>query len=269
VIPSTAAKEVEWATDNASIAIVNSAGVVSGLKPGTTWLRVHSVLKPSLGDSARVIVSDPVPAERVVFSKESTEVYLGGSAESLLVSVFPPKASQEVDFLVSRTGVLQLEKGWIRGLSVGEAMIIARAKEDAALSDTLKVRISPQQAIESVTLGKKAFTLFTGGEDLILAASIEPSGAVQEVQWRSGNPAVSTVTRGGKVTGMAPGRTRIYAISQADSTRQDSAEVLVKTDMPKLSVGRADTNVALGASVGILPVVASQEYGLVTIRPEP
>jgi hypothetical protein len=34
--------------------------------------------------------------------------------------------------------------------------------------------------------------------------------------------------------------------------------------MPKLSVGRADTNVALGASVGILPVVASQEYGLVT-----
>lgn len=264
VVPSTAVPDVQWGIDDPATAAVTTAGMVSGLKPGGTWLRVQSALRPSLKDSAWVAVSEPVPPVRVAFSKDSAGLYIGGAAESLVVAVYPAMANQQVALTASPSTVLRLDKGRLTGLAEGDGIVIACAKELPALCDTLKVSVSPGQGIGSVELSKKAITLYTGGEEYALAAFIRPAGAVQEVQWRSGNFAIASVTEAGKVAGVAPGRTRIYAISQADSTRQDSADVSVKTDIPVLSVGHPDTSVALGATVAILPVVERQEYGVVT-----
>jgi hypothetical protein len=263
VLPSTASKDVAWSIDNTALATVSAEGEVKGVKAGTTWLRVQSALKASLKDSAIVVVSDPVPVEKVLFAKEATEIYVGGAAESLLVSVLPPKASPEVEFIAAPSEILKVSNGRVQGLAEGQGTVIARSKENPALTDTLQVKVTVKQVIDAVTLNKKTLVLYTGGETATLSASITPATSVQTVQWRSGNPQVAQVDASGKVTGLSPGHALIQAISQADSTKKDSADVTVKTDAPTLSVGRSDTTVSVGSSLTLLPVVGTQEYGLI------
>lgn len=261
--PSTAAKDVFWTVDDTLIARVDPDGTVRGLKTGITLLRVRSVVKTALGDSAVVAVSEPIPVQRVAFSKHATELFAGGAAESLVVTVLPPGANPEVVLSAVPAEVLQLTDGRIKGLAAGEGTVIARSKENSALSDTLRVKVTVKQDIEKVTLDKTRFTLYTGGDVVALNASVAPSGAVQKVQWRSAGPSIAKVSDSGTVTGLSPGRTYIHALSQADSTKQDSAEVTVKTDAPVLNVGRSDTTVSVGSTVTLLPVVAPQEFGVV------
>jgi hypothetical protein len=62
---------------------------------------------------------------------------------------------------------------------------------------------------------------------------------------------------------MTVGTAMIYAQSQADSTKRDSADIVVKRDSPQLSIG-LDTVISVGQTLVFLPIVAPQEYGVVT-----
>ncbi len=263
VVPSNAKPEVFWSVQDSTIAVVTDNGSVKGIKPGNTRLRVRSLFKALVRDSAVVVVSDPLPVEQVVFAKDSTEVFIGGAAESLLVSVLPPKANPEVDFIVSDPALIGLSKGRISGLSEGSATVIAKSKENPLKADTLKVKVSMRQVVDSVRIDIRSFTLYTGGEDQVLKAKAFPSATVQKVQWISGNPLVAMVDGLGKTSAVSPGHTRVYAISQADSLKKDSTEVTVKTDAPVVDVGH-DSTVSVGQTLVLLPVVAPQEYGVIT-----
>jgi uncharacterized protein YjdB len=64
------------------------------------------------------------------------------------------------------------------------------------------------------------------GQTATLSAVV--SGAAnQNITWRSGNPAVATVSAAGVVTAVTPGTTGIIAISQADTTSRAAASVTV------------------------------------------
>ncbi len=262
-IPTAASKDVLWSVADPTVAEVSLEGSVKGIKPGVTLLRVRSSLKAAAADSAVLVISEPVKVESVAFKKDSTEIFVGGAAESLLVIVLPAKSNPEVEFTVSNPALIGLNNGRISGLAEGTATVTAKSKENPALTATLKVKVTVKQIIDTVKINKKAFTLFTGGETVALTASISPAVSIQKVQWRSGNAAVATVTEAGVATGVALGHTRIYAISQADSSKQDSAEVTVKTDAPVITVGRPDTTLSLGSVVTFHPVVAPQEYGVI------
>src|SRR5690606_23754488 len=80
--------------------------------------------------------------------------------------------------------------------------------------------------------------------------------------WRSSSPAVAMVDTAGRVSPVAAGRTYVSATSLADSTRRDSALVLVKKDPPRIAIG-GDTTIPIGATLTYLPVI-TQDYGLTT-----
>lgn len=261
--PASASNAVKWRISDTTIATVAPDGAVSGVKKGEAKLWAASKLKPLLMDSAWVIVSDPVFVGSVRFLKDSVVLFAGGATDSLRVQVLPAKANPAVDFTVSDPGLVGLKNNRITGLAEGLTRVIARSRENPEKQDTLMVRVLPNHPVDSVRVAPKSFKLFVGGEALSLTVKVFPEIAPQNVQLKSGNPGNAMVDESGKVYAVAPGNAKVFAYSLADSTAKDSALINVKTDPPVVRIGE-DTVIPVGQTVAFLPVVETQEYGLVT-----
>lgn len=262
--PSTASNAVTWKTGDGACAVASADGLVAGLRNCETKLSAISKEDTSIGATAWVVVSDPIPVQRVRFLKDSTELFVGGAAEDLLVEVLPAKSNPAVDFVSTDPGKVSIKDNKISGSIEGEAWIVVSSKENPAIKDSLKVKVTVPQHVDGIQISPRSLKLFTGGESLGLTATVLPASATQKAKWISGNEGVATVDEAGKVSPVSPGNVKVYAVSLADSSRKDSVDVTVKRDAPQVSVGQ-DTIVSLGQTVSILPVVAPQEYGLVTL----
>jgi len=263
VSPSSASNAVTWKVDDATIATVSIDGMVQGLMKGNTKLWAYSKENPIKFDSTSILVSDPVPVENIRFPKRSIDLFVGGSAESLFVNVTPALANSAADFESVDPSIAAIKDNRLTGIAQGKTMVIAKSKENPAKSDTLKVNVLIVVRLDSVRVKHPTLPIYTGGEALNLTAQVYPSTAPQQIKWRSGNTANATVNDSGKVMAVSPGKVKIFAISQADSLKQDSTEITVKRDMPQVSVGQ-DTTVSVGQTVSFRPQV-TQEYGSVNL----
>ena len=263
VNPTSASNKVIWHSLDPLVAGIADDGSILGLKKGKVQIWAESKEKSNVFDSAWVDVSDPVPVEQIRFLKDSTNLFLGGAFESLMVEVLPLRANSAVLFTVTDPSILSLKDNRILGLIEGVTTVLVKSKENPAKSASLKVKVLPNQHVDSLTLLPKTLKLFTGGETGTLFAKVYPLNLSQEIQWVSSNPATATVDNSGKVSPVSPGTVYILARSLADSVQKDSAVVTVKRDAPLLNAG-GDTTISLGKTVIFLPVVAPQEYGIIT-----
>lgn len=261
--PITADPGVTWLLRDSTIASFLLEGLVQGLKQGETWVLAVSRKRSAILDSSLILVSGLVPVEKVQFQKDSIDVFLKGSTDSLIVAVLPPKANPMVEFEILDSTKVSLANGKILGVSEGSTKIIARSGENPFKTDTLKVTVFPSQSIDSVRVKPDSLKLFTGGGSFGLTGVVYPTTALQGIQWRSQNTGVATVDPNGNVTPESPGKTHVFADSRADSSKHDTLVVIVKKDMPQVFAGR-DTVVSVG-SVVAFHLQVTQEYGLVTL----
>ncbi|GEM_PF-1311732 len=261
VRPSSADASVLWGLLDSSIAHVTPGGIVQGLKQGSTRLWAKSVRKPSLVDTIPVIVSGPIPVDRIQFQNDSLDLYIGGSSESLWVEVLPPKANPNMEFQILDPALVTLVDGKAKAIEKGTTLIIARSVENPEKSDTLKVNVFVSQKIDSVRANPDSLKLYTGGAIGTLSGSVYPATSLQTLKWRTLNAAIAVVNPAGIVSAIAPGKTQIIVVSRVDSTKQDTIPVTVKADFPVVAVGR-DTVVSVGANLAFRPVV-TQEFGKV------
>ncbi|MDB5047026.1 MAG: hypothetical protein JWO30_97 [Fibrobacteres bacterium] len=261
VSPASADTAVTWSLKDSTIARITGPGIIEGVKQGATVAFAISKRRPALLDSSIILVSSPVAVKEVKFQSDSLDLFVGGAAESLSVNVLPALANPKVAFEVMNPALVSLIGSRVQGLAEGTTGVIARSTENPAAADTLKVVIFPTQKIDSVRLSLDTLKLFTGAPGATLTPKVYPLTSNPSLLWRSQNPAVATVDGAGKVSPVSPGKTLVIAFSRVDSTRQDTAIVLVKRDMPQVSVGR-DTVIPLGTSLSFRPQV-TQEYGSV------
>jgi hypothetical protein len=259
--PATADPNVIWTILDSSIAYIPSPGTVQGLKAGTTQARAISTRKPAVSRTSLIVVSAPVPVQRVRFWKDSLDLFVGGAVESLLVEVLPAQASHKVEFSILNPSIVGLGDGRIQGLAPGTTQAIVRSIENPALSDTLAITVFPTQKIDSVRVSPDSLVMYTGGPSGTLSAKVYPQTANQSILWRVRSSSVVSIEASGKLTALSPGRTRVVGLSRVDSTKRDSAILAIKRDVPNVGVGR-DTVLAVGTSLSIRPSVI-QEFGSV------
>lgn len=267
VDPDSASQLVTWQSLEPANATVSSQGRVSGLDTGRARIVAWSVADGKVSDTIWVTITAPLKVEKVAFDRASLEVYVGGSAESLKVTVLPPGADPRVRLTSENPAVASLENGKVKGLQEGETRVHAVSLEDTTLSAVLRVLVHPKPAdpVDSVTVSPDTLRLYTGGEALPLSASIHPRTLKPQFAWHSAAPGIAQVDAAGKVTPISAGRTYIRARSLVDSTKGDSALTLVKKDVPRIALG-IDTTISVGAAIIHSPTV-SQEYGtLVEVR---
>lgn len=265
VYPDTLAQNVTWNSLDGAIATVSTSGVVSGLQAGVARIVATSARGGRNADTAFVVVSAAVKVESVKFDRAVLEIYLGGSAEPLVVQVLPLGVNPEVVFHIAESGVVEILDGKVKGLKEGQTTVTARSIVDTSLSATLKVVVLPKSSdpVDSVVVAQDTLRLYTGGESLSLTATIHPKSQPARFSWRTASQAIAVVDTAGKVSPIAPGKTYVSAISRVDSTRRDSAVVLVKKDPPRIQIG-GDTTIAAGSILTYLPYI-TQDYGLTTL----
>ncbi len=208
-------------------------------------------------------VSAPVAVESVHFIADSTSLFIGGATENLAVIVLPSMANQNVVYTLGDTAKVNLVNGAIKGMVEGTTTVVVSSVENPLKADTLKVTVRALQHVTGVSIAPHSLKLFIGGVTGSLSGSVLPATSTQKVQWQSMDTTIAKVDASGKVTAITAGATRIFARSQADSAKKDSVDITVKRDSPQVTVGH-DTVVTVGTNLTFTPVVAPQEYGVVT-----
>lgn len=268
VLPAHLAdKSLRWESRRPDIFLVTSNHLLAQAQ-GSAYLVASLVSDTVRKDSVLVEV---VPKGSLVTSLDSLRLYpdtlplaLRGLAGRFTVTAYPAMASSEVTWKSLDPSVVNVdEDGNVTALSEGIARVVATSKIDAAISKTARVKVIPSVKVDSVRLKQDSLNLFVKGESLSLTASIFPSTLQSLFVWRSTNTEVAMVDASGKVSPVSAGKAYVLVQAQADSTRKDSALILVKRDIPRIQVGD-DTIVAVGTSVTHRPVV-TQDYGQVVL----
>ncbi|MDD2648101.1 MAG: Ig-like domain-containing protein [Eubacteriales bacterium] len=205
-------QSVTYSTSNAKVAVVSSAGKVTGIAAGTAV--ITAVNSTGKSDSVTITVvitgNSNVEVESVKLNKSSAAIQQA-STLTLKATVAPKKADKSVKWTTSNASVATVSStGKVTAIKGGTAIITATAVNGTSASCTVTVA---SREVSSVKLSKSALALTTG-KTSTLKASVAPSNAIsKKATWSSSNSSVATVSSSGKVKAVGIGTAVITATS--------------------------------------------------------
>lgn len=149
---------------------------------------------------------------------------------------------KDVTWSSSDDGVATVsERGLVTGVSAGEATITATLKIDSKCKATIKVKIEPAIAPESIEIsGLPAENTGWVGETTQLSVNVTPENASTAVDWVSSDPTKAEVSETGVVTYKDKGEVTITATSKRDNTKTHSVTLKVRKGTFLTSKGSAN-----------------------------
>ncbi len=137
--PADAEALLFWESSDPTVALVNQAGEVTGLRPGRAVVSAYGVGGASA--RCRVTVED-VRVEALSFPREALELHVGDEL-SIQVSVQPSNAlNQRISFRAADVGVVEIEGGMLYARAEGETTVTARSLGSDATA-TMRVTVGP------------------------------------------------------------------------------------------------------------------------------
>jgi len=206
-------QRVSWATEDATIADVSAAGVVTGRKVGTVLIAASARGKDAF---ARITVN-PTPVATIRLSPTHRSMQIGQSAQLIaepLDAGGGVLAGRQVTWSSSDATVATVTNdGQVTALAAGAAIITATSEGKSAVA-SITVSQVPVAAI-LVTPGVN--DLVAGQTSRLTAQLRDASGALltgRVIAWSTNRSTVATVTSDGLVTAVATGTATISATSE-------------------------------------------------------
>ncbi len=206
-------RSISWSSSNASVASVNSNGLVASVAPGSA-----TITATSEGQSAAVPVTvTNVPVASLQVSPASANL-LVGQALSLTAttrdSAGNPLIGRPVSWTSSNPSVATVSSsGQVTGVTQGSATITATS-ESKSNTAALTVTSVP---VAAVAVAPATANLTVGQTVQLTATPKDSAGSAltgRTVTWASSNTAVATVGPSGLVTSKAAGSATITATSE-------------------------------------------------------
>ena len=232
VLPTDATnKKVKYTSSNSSVATVKD-GKVTGITAGEVTITVTSESNPDIKKEFRlkVVSNDTDPVDT---PKEIESISLSGGSEveegkSIVINILitPSDATGEVVWSSSNESIATVTKGVVSGISVGEAVITAKSKDNNSIYGEINIKVTEKKG-EDVVIPPTSITI-TGADEvdtgyyIRLNVNLQPAGCSPLVRWESTKPEVATVSDDGKVTGVSEGTTYIICYSLVDETVKSS-----------------------------------------------
>ena len=226
---------VSWSSSDRSVATVDKAGTVHGLRPGTAT--VTATAEGKSGTCAVTVKAKAVNVTDVTLDK--TELTLTeGEAETLTATVRPDNAdNRKVTWSSDKTEIATVDgAGKVTAVKAGEAVVTVTT-EDGGKTATCKVTVKAKAVpVTGVEVNPWAVTLSVRGTSK-LSYTIRPADATnQNVKWESESPSVATVDSEGNVQGVAAGTAKI-CVTTEDGGFKSYCTVTVKKAESKFEVG--------------------------------
>ena len=219
-------RAVAWSSSDRSVATVDKAGTVHGLRPGTAT--VTATAEGKSGTCAVTVKAKAVNVTEVTLDK--TELTLTeGETETLTATVKPDNAdNRKVTWSSDKTEVATVDgDGNVTAVKPGEAVVTVTT-EDGGKTATCKVTVKAKAVnVTEVTLDKTELTL-TEGETETLTATVRPDNADnRKVTWSSDKTDVATVGGDGRVTAVKAGEA-VVTVTTEDGGKTATCKVTVK-----------------------------------------
>ena len=220
VCPSNAdCKEVQWHSDNSSVASVNSSsGYICANGVGTAHIYATATDGSGCSDYLTVTVSNTVPVTSVTLNRSSLFLEEGQRA-SLYATVCPDNATNKnVTWKSSNNGVATVSGGIVTAVSKGSAKITATAADGSGKSASCTVVVTGDTLVSSICISPDTRTMITD-KSAYFYATVCPENATNRcVTWSSDDPCVATVNSvSGLVYAENAGTTVIRATAQDGS----------------------------------------------------
>lgn len=201
-------KTVTWASNDESVATVDSEGNVVSLDTGA------AIITATAGDKKATclvfVVTDEIPVESVSIDRILVNIFMGNKVK-LNAIVAPVNATYEEVIWSSKDETIAKvnAKGEVTGLAPGKTTVITATVGDK--SGSCVVVVLPQPIpVTSITLGKES-TAVAKDCTAIIKATVEPENATYyKVIWESSDESVVAVNDG-VVTGLKSGSATITA----------------------------------------------------------
>ena len=219
-------RAVAWSSSDRSVATVDKAGTVHGLRPGTAT--VTATAEGKSGTCAVTVKAKAVNVTEVTLDK--TELTLTeGETETLTATVRPDNAdNRKVTWSSDKTEVATVDgAGRVTAVKAGEAVVTVTT-EDGGKTATCKVTVKAKAiGVTEVTLDRTELTL-TEGETETLTATVRPDNADnRKVTWSSDKTEVATVDGAGRVTAVKAGEA-VVTVTTEDGGKTATCKVTVK-----------------------------------------
>ena len=219
-------RAVAWSSSDRSVATVDKAGTVHGLRPGTAT--VTATAEGKSGTCAVTVKAKAVNVTEVTLDR--TELTLTeGETETLTATVKPDNAdNRKVTWSSDKTDVATVDgAGRVIAVKAGEAVITVTT-EDGGRTATCKVTVKAKAVpVTGVSLDRTELTL-TEGEAETLTATVRPDNADnRKVTWSSDNTDVATVGGDGRVTAVKAGEA-VVTVTTEDGGKTATCKVTVK-----------------------------------------
>jgi len=225
IIPTNATnKGIMWKSEDESIAIVSSSGLITGKKEGTTTITA-TTKDGNFEKSVRVTVKK-IELENIELPEK--EVVELGKSKTLEYKLLPKNApSEDLVWKSSDVSIATVDsKGKVTGKKEGKTTITVMTKDEKVKSKCT-VTVSKPVAVTGIKFSTKILTL-QEGETKSLGVSVIPNNAVNNTyRWNKDNTDTSIAdVIDGKVTGKKVGETTI-SVKSDEGEFTDTCKILV------------------------------------------
>ena len=257
-------KVISYKSSNPEVAYVSVGGNVRGVKPGKAVITATTLDGKKVAKCTFKI--NPIKVKGVTVIPETQEL-IKGQQFTVSAKIAPSNATnQSVSWKSTNTNVISItQAGLATAVGVGEAEIIATAKDGSGKSGKCKVTVLPEGGkvlIKSIEVIPSQKSL-TAGESTTLEAKVTlDDGTVvgdadkdkYPLSWISDRPDVATVEpETGKVTAVAEGKANISAVARDGSGEMGTCYLDVKPAeqpvTPAITLTEVEVNLQAGGSL--------------------
>lgn len=257
---SGAATALRWESANPTIATVAN-GVVTGIQPGSTVIRVSAVGDPRLTAATQLTVTAP---RSVVISNPPSELFLGDETQLNVTVDVNDGESRAVEWSTSNPTVASITQGGkLIGVGLGTVTVRVRSAAFTSMYDSIVVAV---RVPRSVTVSPGTSTLSPGQTRQMNATVQAEESLSRAIIWRSANPSVAMISSNGLITGVAPGTTTISAILAADTTRRGIASITIVALVRDVAVQPTAATVAMGETRQLTASISADPGADTTIQ---
>lgn len=248
IYPTNASnRTLVWKSSKTDVATVNSKGVVTGKKTGTTTITAST---PDGKYTASCTVKVCVEVTGVKIGKTNITMTKGDSVAMNAVVVPSNASNKKLSWKTNNSNVVSVDNGIITALRTGTAVVTVTTKEGGYSASCYITVIQP---VERVVIQYTSLSLNVGVSKEV-SQYVQPSYATNKnVKWSSSNTAIATVSQTGKITAKKAGSCDIICKS-ADGYAQSKLKLTVLQPVKGISFASKTANVARGATYVLTPV---------------
>ena len=227
VMPENATnRELVWTTSDASVAIVDNTGKVTGVKKGTATITVKT--KDGKVKATVTVNVEANEVEKITLSSDKLSLKVG-STSKITATVTPENATdKELVWTTSDASIATVDStGKVTGVKKGTVTITAKTK-DGKVKATCTVNVEAIE-VKSITLNPTEMSVKVGTSSQITATVTPENATDKELIWETSNASVATVDSTGKVTGVKTG-TAVVTAKTKDGKIKSICTVNITTD---------------------------------------